>query len=115
MKAIALLGLLLCSPGLLANDAVLTALAAQLREARALPTGASTSYKCPPGLENVRGTAMAELLKVLPKPDFVAASSYSYALTSPVSSDQLGGGYPTITFYSTTSGLVEYVTCLYSQ
>jgi hypothetical protein len=116
MRTIAVLAvLLLCSAAYAQPDKVLAGLAASLQKARAMPVGAPTSFRCPPGLEQLRGLPLSSVLTALSKPDYQNGSEYFYFLSSPIPQGQLGGGHPEIGFYSSAAGNIERVSCSYSR
>ena len=94
---------------------LLKQLSAEITTARALPTGAKTTYRCSASLDQLKGVPLATVVAALPKPDYESTGAASYTLTGPVPLGQRGGGFPEIIFRSGTSGIVEKVTCLYSR
>jgi hypothetical protein len=94
---------------------LLKQLSAELTTARALPVGAKTAYRCPAGLDQLKGVSFATVVAALPKPDYESTGVASYFLTSPVPPGQRGGGFPEITFSSGASSVVEKITCFYSK
>ena len=90
-------------------------LGARLQQARSLPVGAETKFRCPDDLNQFKGVSMAIVSAALSKPDFEVGNEHSYFLTSPVPAGQKGGGFPELTFFSNSSGNVERVTCYYSK
>lgn len=94
---------------------LLVQLQRQLNEARALPVGTKTSYRCPDDLELLKGTPIAQVRTFLGKPDFEERKSMSFFLTSPVPLGQKGGGFPEITFHLTASDEIESATCYYAR
>ena len=71
---------------------LLTDLAAKIKEARSLPTGAKPLFSCPLKLERLAGTPIATINAVLPKADLSLDDSPSYFLTGPRPLGQRGGG-----------------------
>jgi hypothetical protein len=97
------------------SDTVLGSLAADLKQARAMPVGAKSSFSCPSRLEQLTGLPKSTVMTALGKPDFEDGSRYTYFLGSPVPKGQRGGGHPEIKFYSSASGTVERVSCSYAR
>lgn len=89
------------------SNALLDDLGANLRQARSLPMGAKTNYRCPEGLEILVGMQIAIIVDALPKPD--------YFLTCPVPPGKRGGGFPQVTFFSGKDNKIESVTCFYAR
>ena len=94
---------------------LLEKLRADLLEARGLPVGAETSYRCPTDLQRLKGIKLVTITSAFPKPDFQTATSAVYFLTSPVPFGQMGGGFPQIAFIAGKSGVVEDITCYYAR
>jgi hypothetical protein len=90
-------------------------LRADLIEARALPAGEKTSYRCPEHLDQLQGIKLETIKSQLPRSDFHTVDSVVYFLTSPVPADQRGGGFPQIEFVAGESGVVEKAVCSYAR
>lgn len=93
----------------------LSALGPKLKEARALPVGAVTAFRCPADLQQFKGVPVSAVLSSLSVADYQAGNQFSYFLTAPVPPDQRGGGFPELTFFSSPSGTIEHATCAYSK
>lgn len=97
------------------HNARLDKLGASLRYLRALPPGAKTSLRCPSQLEKMHDVSLAALSAALGKPDRIAGDQRSYYLASPAPGGERAGGYPVITFTSSSAGTVERVACTYAK
>jgi hypothetical protein len=99
------------SPGV----SYLSELGPKLQHARSLPVGAKTTFLCPADLDQSNDIPMKVVVSALAAPDYEAVNQHSYFLTSPIPADQRGGGFPELTFFSSSTGRVERPTCFYSK
>jgi hypothetical protein len=102
------------------ND--LAKLGRQLRHLRSLPVGAPASASCPENLVRFTGLQKKQISDALGAPDYTEGGSkpgqpleWSYFFTSPVPMDQVGGGFPELTFIFGRNGHVMRTTCHYSR
>jgi hypothetical protein len=90
-------------------------LRAMLLEARSLPLGTKTHYRCPDWQWRTIGMPREVLLDALPEPDYKEKEVVFYFLTAPRPSGQRGGGFPEVTVYFKKDGTVETIRCNYSR
>ena len=115
MKRAAALFLFAAAASAATGDSLLEQLKQQLLQARAMPAGATTSYRCPDNLDSLKGKRGTDIRTALGSPDFEQEGAFSYFLSSPVPAGQRGGGFPQITFHPTKDGQVERITCHYAR
>ena len=82
-----------------------------LLEARNLPVGEKTNYKCPKWQWMLIGKPSSMLLDTLPEADYKDGRVLSYFLTSPTPPGQRGGGFPEVTFNLGKGGKIESISC----
>jgi len=124
------------------GSSLLTQLGKQLRQLRAMPMSAPTNASCPDNKNSFVGMSQLVIQKKLGAPDLVEVRSssggsyfftnpvhltgashlvdaqsysWSYFFTSPVPIDQIGGGFPQLTFKFSKDKRVVGVTCYYAR
>jgi hypothetical protein len=104
--------LALAQSALCKSPTLLEQLAKQLQQARQLPVGYATYYRCPEDVDSLIGIAKQSIKSSLGKPDYIGnEEDWSYFFTSPRPPEQLGGGFPQFTFYFDKSDKSARVTC----
>jgi hypothetical protein len=100
----------------------LAKLGRQLRHLRSLPVGAPTNARCPENLSRFTGLQKKQIADALGAPDYTEGGSKTdkplqwwYFFTSPVPEDQVGGGFPELTFTFDRNERVVRTTCHYSR
>ena len=96
---------------------LLDSLAVQLHTMRSLPIGAPTHALCPSDTKPLINLSQGQVQAALGNPDYIDESenSWSYFFTSPRPQNQLGGGFPELTFTFGLARHVKGVTCNYSK
>ena len=106
------------------SEALLKALSQELRTVRSLPQGTSTRARCPENGSVLVGVQKQALVAALGDPDFISpqnsnqpflVATWTYFFTSPLRSDQRGGGFPELSFVFGPEGRVTSVSCHYSR
>jgi hypothetical protein len=122
----ALVVLVVSSSARAQESAALTALAAQLQQARALPAGTPTHLACPSDMNQFVGLTRTILSKRLGDADYVMDGrdenppqpqmTVSYFLKSPGHANPgTTGGYPMLTFYVGSADVIERASCSLSK
>ena len=94
---------------------LLASLGQELAALRALPVGTKTDSRCPDDTRALRGLKRSDLTQVLGEPDYIEESHWTFFFTSPIPANQVGGGFPELSFWFDLDGDVGDVKCHYSR